>query len=252
MFKLIRSLWAGGSAVFISAALVLDAFGSDRNSSCIACHRTIEGVSYLEHNLIDWEHSVHAKAGVNCEACHGGNPLQKDKEAAHAGLKPSTDPDSPVYFTRIPATCGACHQAEYKAFQKSAHYRQLERSGRGPNCVSCHGSMANHVLAPRDLEMSCILCHQQPTKARATILALTHAGSSLKRLERALTEARAKRVDVATQERAYRDARELHRRALEDWHTFRLSEVLKSSQEVTRQAATALNEVRLKEQQQKP
>src|ERR1019366_2504565 len=174
----------------------------------------------LEHDFADWSQSVHAKAGISCEACHGGNPLAKDAAEAHKGLKPSTDPMSPVYFTHIPATCGTCHAAEFKAFQKSAHFKELESSGRGPNCVSCHGSMANRILAPRDLELTCNLCHRKPTQASATMMAMGNAGTSLDRLKKMLDEARARHVDIASQEKAYTEAMALYHRALADWHTF--------------------------------
>jgi formate-dependent nitrite reductase cytochrome c552 subunit len=221
-------------------------------SSCVRCHRTIAGVNYLEHDFSDWAKSVHAKAGISCEACHGGNPSAQNARDAHQGMKPSTDPSSPVYFTRVPATCGTCHQAEFKAFQKSAHYKELQRTGRGPNCVSCHGSMANRILAPRDLEVSCNLCHKKPTQASATMMALANAGSSLEKLKKALDDARARHVDVSSQEKAYADAKSLHQRALEDWHTFKVAEVLAASQDITKRATTALNEVHLKEQQKSP
>ena len=225
---------------------------ADSPSSCVTCHRTVAGVKYLEHDFADWSQSVHAKAGISCEACHGGNPLAKDAAEAHKGLKPSTDPMSPVYFTHIPATCGTCHAAEFKAFQKSAHFKELESSGRGPNCVSCHGSMANRILAPRDLELTCNLCHRKPTQASATMMAMGNAGTSLDRLKKMLDEARARHVDIASQEKAYTEAMALYHRALEDWHTFKMIEVLKTSQDITKRANTAMNEVRLKEQQQKP
>lgn len=221
-------------------------------NSCISCHKTITGVNYLEHDFADWEQSIHAKAGVTCEACHGGNPSTKDAAQAHKGLKPSTNPASPVYFTHVPATCGACHQAEFRAFQKSAHFKELERAGRGPNCVTCHGSMANHILASRDLEASCNLCHKQPTQAFATMMSLNNASISVTRLAKALDEARAKHVNIASQEQAYQEIKDLDLHAREDWHTFKMPQVLKTSQEITKRVNTAINELKLKEQQQKP
>ncbi len=218
--------------------------------SCVACHRTISGVKYLEHDFNDWERSIHAKAGITCQACHGGNAAAPSVSEAHKGLKPSTDPSSPVYFTRIPATCGTCHEAEFKAFQKSAHFRELKRSGRGPNCVSCHGSMANHILAPRDLELTCNLCHRRPTQAFATMMALNNAGASLLRLEKTLAEARQKKIDVSAQEKAGQELRTFYGRTVEDWHTFKMAKVLKTSQEITKRVNTVQNEIRLKEQQQ--
>lgn len=227
-------------------------FAGDPGSSCVSCHRTIAGVNYLEHDFADWTQSVHAKAGVSCEACHGGNPAAQDVHEAHKGLKPSTDKSSPVYFTRIPATCGACHDPEYKAFQKSAHFEELQKSGRGPNCVTCHGSMANHILAPRDLEQSCSLCHKQPTQAFATMMALNNAGNSVTRLAKALEEAKAKGIQTASQKQVYVDVKAMDSRAREDWHTFRMPQVLAASQDITKRVNVAINELRLKEQQKKP
>ena len=220
------------------------------SGSCVACHRTVEGVTYLEHNFADWEKSIHAKAKVVCEACHIGDSSQKEKAKAHVGMLSSTDSRSPVYFTRIPTTCGTCHSAELKAFQRSSHYRELEKSGRGPNCVTCHGSMANHVLAPRELEMTCTLCHRRPTQAYATLMALNNAGLSLKRLEDSLAGARSAKLEVAQQEREHQKAQGLYRKALTDWHTFKMRSVLKAAQEVTRACATAANELQIKGLQQ--
>ncbi len=218
-------------------------------NSCISCHRSISGVNYLEHNFADWEQSVHAKAGITCESCHGGDSSAFSAAKAHAGIKPSTDPSSPVYFTHIPATCGTCHSAEFKAFQKSVHYQELERSGRGPNCVSCHGSMANHILAPRDLEQSCNLCHKKPTQAFATMMALNNATRSVTRLGKALDEAKGRHVDTAVQEKVYQDVKALDLTAREDWHTFKMQDVLRTSQDITKRVNVALNELQLKEQQ---
>jgi len=239
-------------AFFVSSTYPATADTAAAGNSCVECHRSTAGVSYLKHDFADWEHSVHANAGVRCEACHGGNPAAPDKAQAHTGLKPSTDPASPVYFNRIPATCGECHQAEYKAFQKSAHFKELERSGRGPNCVTCHGSMANHILSPRDLETSCSLCHQKPTQAAATMLSLQQAASSVKRLEVALAQAKNRHVSVAPQEQTYRELALLEEHARQDWHTFKMADVLKTSHEIAQRATNAVNEVHLKEQQQKP
>jgi len=221
-------------------------------NSCITCHGTVSGVKYLEHDFLDWAQSVHAKTGVTCEACHGGNASAKDVQGAHKGLKRSTDKSSPVYFTRIPATCGACHQAEFKAFRRSAHYKELERSGRGPNCVTCHGSMANHILAPRDLDQSCRLCHKQPTQAFAAILALNNATYAVTRLEKALADARLRHIDAKAQEDAYQDLKKQDMHAREYWHTFKMQEVLNASQEITKRVNTAINELQLKEQQKSP
>lgn len=214
--------------------------------SCVECHRKVPGVPYLQHNLADWEGSAHARWDVACQSCHGGDAAAADKERAHAGMLPSTDKNSRVYYTAIPATCGACHEREFKAFQRSAHWKELHRSGRGPNCVTCHGSMANVVLSPQELERTCTLCHRRPTLAYATLLSLNNAGSALKRLSAALAQAKARGVDAARQEQEHHAAAQIHARALEDWHTFKMPAVLSQSQEVTKRAVDAANELGMK------
>lgn len=214
-------------------------------SSCVACHRAVDREG-LSHTFEEWEGSVHSKAGVTCEACHGGDASKPDAKPAHAGLRASTNPKSRLYFTAIPAACGACHQTESEAFSRSAHAKELKRSGRGPNCVTCHGSMANRVLEPRDLENLCTLCHRRPTDAFATLISLNHATASLERLRGALDTAPG--LDVAPQRKALEEAQAGLRSALEAWHTFDLKSVLRSAQDVTKRSTTALNELKLKEQ----
>lgn len=229
--------------LFLFVPARADAVSSD---SCVECHRALDSGSDLEHSFIEWERSNHAKAGVSCQACHKGDPSLKDKAAAHKGLLPSGDAKSTVYFTNIPATCGACHAAQSKAFQKSAHYKELRRSGRGPNCLTCHGSMANEVLAPRQLETLCTVCHRRPTLAYAALLALNNARTTLGRLEAALARAPEKKVDGAAQGAEAAKARADFSLAVEGWHTFKMADVLRRSQDVTRRSATALTELRAK------
>lgn len=216
------------------------------DGSCVECHKGLDSGSNLEHTFADWDRSTHARAGVTCQACHRGDASAKDKAAAHQGVLPSGDAKSPVYFTNVPATCGSCHGSEFKAFQASAHFKELRRTGRGPNCLTCHGSMANHVLEPRQLETLCTVCHRRPTLAYATLMSLNNARGSLGRLEAAVGVAPSSKVDAAAQGAELAKAHADYRRAVEAWHTFKMDDVIKRSQEVTRRCATALNELGVK------
>ncbi len=218
--------------------------------SCVACHRTVAGVGYLEHNFADWSKSIHAVSGVSCRACHGGDPSRDSKEAAHAGMKPSHDPGSRVYYTRIPETCGSCHAGVLAAFRTSKHFHELETTGKGPNCVTCHGSMANHILEPRLMQMTCTLCHRNPVDAHAALLALNNAGGRLRQLRRDVDRAAAAGVDVAIQRAALRDTQKKYDAARVAWHTFKMDRVLAMAQEVTRAVATSQNELKMKGMQQ--
>lgn len=238
------------SATLVLALLAGAALAqTPKDSSCVSCHQGATGVAYVQHDFADWSASAHAKDGVACQACHGGNPEGKDKAAAHAGMLAAKDPKSLVYYTNVPGTCGGCHQNELKAFKKSAHFKELNRSGRGPNCVTCHGSMANHVLAAKDLEMTCTLCHRRPTQAYATKLMLDNAKASLRRLDAALKDAKGKNLEVAQQDKEYREALDVDRRALEDWHTFQMERVLASARDVVSRVNKAVSEIQVKAQQ---
>ena len=214
--------------------------------SCASCHRGVKGTSDLSHTYADWRRSVHAAAGVGCEACHGGDPARAGREAAHAGVLPSGQAASRVYFTAIPKTCGACHAKELAAFRRSAHYRELQTSGRGPNCITCHGAMASHILEPKTMEMTCTLCHRRPTQAYAARLSLNQSADQLRRLARAVERGRTAGVDVAPQARELADLTARQAGAVVDWHTFAMADVLSATQAVSRRAAMAVNELKLK------
>lgn len=218
--------------------------GRAAENSCVDCHRTAGGVAYMEHNFADWTRSAHAIAGIACQSCHGGDPHQDESPAAHAGVLPSTDPDSPVFFTRVPATCGVCHEPELKAFRKSAHDRKLQRSGRGPNCVTCHGSMANQVMGQRELDMNCTPCHPPPGRAYAALSALNEARLSLERLREALQEDGSAGNGVKGQELEYQEALRLYGEAVLDWHAFKTDEVSRAAREAARRSADAMKSFR--------
>lgn len=233
----------------LSAALLLAAgtAAAQEKGSCVDCHRGLAGGKGLAHDFADWEKSVHAGAGVSCQACHGGDAAAKDKAAAHAGVLRTGDPASPVYFTKIPQTCGSCHEDEFKAFQKSAHFKELQSSGKGPNCVTCHGSMANVVLGPKESETTCVLCHRQPTHAFSARLELDSAGAMVRGAGAALTKARAAGApDLAPQEASYREIVEQQRRMTVQWHTFKMPDVVAAAREIKRRVTALLGELKLK------
>jgi hypothetical protein len=196
-------------------------------SSCVTCHRASTGAPTLMHTFEEWEISAHAKAGVDCSVCHGGDPSRADKAAAHAGMPPSANPKSRVYYTRIPETCGACHAGELKAFKGSLHYKELSRNGRGPNCVTCHGAMADTVIKPRDMELTCTLCHRLPTRACDARQAVEDARLALKDLE------------AAGAKTGLSDLRARLRALLVDWHGFQAERVLDEAQALKRDADAA-------------
>ncbi|MBI4376173.1 MAG: hypothetical protein HY549_06945 [Elusimicrobia bacterium] len=214
------------------------------DSSCIGCHKTVEH-QVTAHSFMDWQNSAHGKAEIGCHYCHGGNPALPGKAEAHQGLRPSSDPRSPVYFTQVPRTCGSCHDAEFKAFRASSHSKELRRAGRGPNCVTCHGSMANHVMAARELEATCTLCHRRPTQAYAARLAVEEARAAVNQLDLALARLRDKgRPGLEPSQKRYGEALSIYRQSQVQWHSFETDKVLALARQASRLASSGLAELK--------
>lgn len=204
-------------------------------NSCVRCHSQLPGGSFVGAKSHSWTGSLHQKHGVTCDKCHGGDPLAPEQKEAHAGVLGSSNSGSPVYFKNIPSTCGKCHGAEFYKFTQSRHYRILESAGKGPECVTCHGSMVTSVLTPDTIAAVCEQCHNErmgtfpyvPKKAKAVLLLLT--------VNSALVEADAKLYHPAEDTehaRALRDARSSLHSARLDWHKFDLDTIIADLQEV--------------------
>lgn len=217
------------------------------DGSCVDCHRKVQESSMLAHNFTDWQDSAHAKSGIECQACHGGDPAQNEKAAAHAGMLPSTNPKSPVYYTAIPATCGKCHEPEFAAFRKSAHYKELQGDGRGPNCVTCHEAMANHVIDSKSMQTTCSLCHHQPTKAYQARVAIEEAQGTLRRLDAEIQSAATSGLtDPSSQKKTYQLLADRLHQAKVDWHAFQVEKLLAQVEDISRRAEAAFTELRSK------
>lgn len=112
---------------------------------CFQCHLTTEdGTSEL------WKEDVHARWGITCVTCHGGDSTQPDKDSAKrrgTGYRGKLTPMQGVEL------CGGCHaDAEYMKARKpllpvdqlqkywtSEHGKLLKKGeSRVAQCASCH------------------------------------------------------------------------------------------------------------------
>jgi len=231
------------------AAADTAAVARQSRNSCVGCHGLQSGATEAGHGFAAWKSSPHARAGVTCEACHGGNPAAQDPTNAHNGVNPSSDPASRVYFTRVPTTCGQCHASEAAYFRTSVHSARLQSDGRGPNCVTCHGSMATRILTPDSALGTCTACHTPggvaPVgKAReaAQVLALVRAENIL--YDIVANSAASAHGGGAARARVLLDDAGRHLdAAAEVWHSFRLDSAtarLGDARELLAEAWTAL------------
>ena len=109
---------------------------------CVGCHEDIhikEKFDILpDPKMIKaYEGSVHGKAllvdgnmdAPACVDCHGSH-----------SFRPSDDPDSPLYKTRVAATCGTCHAEVAAQYEESVHGTALtDGILESPTCTNCHG-----------------------------------------------------------------------------------------------------------------
>lgn len=222
------------------------AAGHAATNTCITCHESLLPSTQRAHNFAEWKNSVHAQSGVTCDQCHGGNPTTSDVKQAHQGVVRSIQPNSPLYFKRIADTCGKCHGSEAAEYKKSFHAKELERAGRGPNCTTCHGSMATRILSPQELEQTCSLCHSLRSVASEALVTLNQAGAALKRWKDAAAQARAKGQWTKDQESALASAQQSYQEAQRKWHSLDMAAVLNQSHKIITDAKQATQSLKLK------
>ena len=219
----------GGVVAVVALALAAPAQAQRPRSSCVECHSRQSEASGAGHGFAAWRGSRHAAVGVTCDACHGGNPAAQNPDSAHQGVSRSSDQTSRVFFTRVPETCGRCHAAEAGYFRSSIHYARLQSDGRGPNCVTCHGSMATRILMPDSVLGTCSACHAAggvaPVgKAReaAQVLALVRSENILFDIVSTAASSSRAAPGAARARVLLQDAERHLLAAAEVWHSFRL------------------------------
>lgn len=164
-------------------------------TSCVACHLNKD--LFDEADVARFDHfsdGVHAKAGLSCHDCHGGNPdpaLADDMDAA----KDKTFKSSPS-TAEVPDFCGGCHSDpvyikrfkpdlrvdQEQEYWTSRHGVALKEGNlKVATCISCHGvhgiispSDASSPVYPTKVADTCAHCH-----ARSEIMSNLPDGRSL-------------------------------------------------------------------------
>ncbi|MBI1977659.1 MAG: cytochrome b/b6 domain-containing protein [Candidatus Omnitrophica bacterium] len=138
-------------------------------ATCATCHENQEKM--LKYGLLEarplksYSESVHGKAllekgvisSAECTDCHGSHDL-------HA----PTNVESKIYRTRVPQTCGKCHENVLRTYERSVHGKAaLSGKLEAPVCTDCHGEhrIKSHldptstVFAGTLSEKTCGHCH---------------------------------------------------------------------------------------------
>jgi nitrate/TMAO reductase-like tetraheme cytochrome c subunit len=172
-------------AVFLILALAAAGQAVENQEPvCIQCHDSDMMKPEFRKIPAEWRQSWHYQNGVACNDCHGGDPV----DAAMA-MSPQRGFVGAPKYQAVPEFCGKCHIGILKNYIESGHGKALKASGRGPNCVTCHGS---HRVQKADIdiinEQRCSQCHTYD-RARtmkqalfATEQKIRDIGNSLKKL----------------------------------------------------------------------
>ena len=141
-------------------SLVSVAPGADRprieRNVCIDCHDSDLMKDEYKAIPVEWRKSWHYQNGVSCQDCHGGDP----KDAARSMLPESGFVGVPKP-KEVPQFCGKCHLGIMESYLESGHGKAFMATGRGPNCLTCHGS--GHKIQKANIEIInkklCGVCH---------------------------------------------------------------------------------------------
>jgi hypothetical protein len=175
--------WAGGPIV--------------EKSACIECHTS--GIMRPAFRAIpdEWQGSWHALNDVSCDDCHGGDP--KDATMAMSHVRGFVG--KPKY-EGVPEFCGKCHIGIMKNYLESGHGKALKATGKGPNCVTCHGS---HGIqrATIDIinEQLCTRCHSYE-RAKVMKQALFLIEKKIGEIRSALRELKSEGIYTGEEEKA--------------------------------------------------
>lgn len=165
---------AAGREVSLFVDMAKLAASIHRTNSCASCHSDIT-VKHPDDNI--------AAQQVNCTKCHekqsesygasvhGLAAARGEKSSAtcsdcHDGhtILPPTSPESPLHFSRLAQTCGACHDQAAHDVAESVHGRAVAAGHRdAPTCTDCHSEhkiMALKGSAPLKISAEiCSNCH---------------------------------------------------------------------------------------------
>ena len=149
---------------------------------CIDCHTSDLIKDEYKAIPVEWRKSWHYQNGVSCQDCHGGDP----KDAAKS-MTPESGFVGVPKPKEVPQFCGKCHLGIKENYLESGHGKALMATGRGPNCLICHGS--GHKIQKANIEIIneklCGICHTYD-RAREMKAALLLTEQQINKIDRDL------------------------------------------------------------------
>jgi len=161
---------AAGKAVWLYVDQAKLKASVHKTNACVSCHSDIT-VKHPDDNVAaqppacarchekqseSYGASVHGlalaagrKDAATCSDCHDGHTIL-----------PPTSPESPLHFSRLAATCGACHEQAAKDVEESVHGQAVAAGKRdAPTCTDCHSEHKIEALSSSSpLRISADVC----------------------------------------------------------------------------------------------
>ena len=213
--------WAGGPIV--------------EKSACIECHVSDIMTPALRSIPDAWQGSWHAQNEVSCHDCHGGDPKDPSMSMSHVrGFvgKPKR--------TEVPGYCGKCHVGIMKNYLESGHGKALKTTGKGPNCVTCHGS---HSIEKASIdiinEQLCTKCHSYE-RAKVMKQALFSTEKKIGEIDKSIKTLKGEGLYTAEDEKALFSTQVKFRTLL---HTVDVKLVKDSTDEFTKKLKSVENNI---------
>lgn len=128
------------------------------DSGCVACHQGLQDPRQVKA-FQAWTTSPHGEMEESCHTCHGGHSASSVKEEAHRGILPKDDAKSLIGRGNVPQTCGKCHEEVFEDFKRSAHYKNIRKNEKAPDCVTCHSPKSGFIVPAEKMESLCLPCH---------------------------------------------------------------------------------------------
>ncbi len=124
--------------------------------NCAKCHeKQSESYGASVHGLAL---ATGDKNSATCSDCHDGHTIL-----------PPTSPESPLHFSRLAQTCGACHDQAAQDVEQSVHGKAVAEGHRdAPTCTDCH---SEHKIVA--------LKSSSPFKISAEVCSNCHASERL-------------------------------------------------------------------------
>lgn len=204
-----------------------------RNNQCVICHASLTEPLRVSAHFYEWLNSPHEQKQVGCEKCHGGDPSITTFRTAHQGVERVSFPTSKLAPKNAPETCRSCHQQAVQVFTQSRHFQQLQATGDGPSCTTCHHHMATSVIyRPPDTAALCASCHSArgpaaaysrvPDQAGDTIAAFNRADEVIEWSRFLMQQGKKRRLSFVKEEAEIARFEQTLKQAKLDWHTFDL------------------------------